>query len=104
MALTHELCVRHLVCVDIHLDLLTECLLDGVKLDQVLLELGLVFDPLGGVIVLFEFLELVREVIHLVKLVCLLDVEVWLLTGSAVVGHSRTGNGRVLLWVVWVLD
>ena len=33
VALTHQFCIRHLIGVDIHLDLLTEGLLDRVKLD-----------------------------------------------------------------------
>ena len=48
-----------MVGIHLHLDLLPESLLDRVKLDQILLQLSLVFDPLGRVVVFFESLELI---------------------------------------------
>ena len=93
-----------MVCIYLHLNLLSECLLDRVKLNQILLQLSLVFDPLGRMVVFFEPLELIREVIHLIELIRLLDVKMRLLTGPSVAGNSLHGDRSMLLGIIRVLD
>ena len=104
MTFAHKFCVGNLVGIDIHLDLLSQCLLNGVELNQILLELSLVFDPLWRVLVLFELLELVREVVHLIQLVSLLDVKVGLLAGSPMIWNARERNRWVLFRIIGVLN
>ena len=93
-----------MVSIYLHLNLLSECLLDRVKLNQILLQLSLVFDPLGRMVVFFEPLELVRKVIHLIEFVCLLDVKMRLLAGSSVAGNSLHRNRSMLFGIVRVFD
>ena len=104
MALAHKLGIGLMVRIYLHLNLLSECLLDRVKFNQILLQLSLVFDPLGRMVVFFEPLELVRKVVHLIELVRLLDVKMRLMTGSSMAGYSLHGDRSMLLRIIRVPD
>ena len=80
--------------------MLSESLLNRIKLDQILLHAGLLLDPVRSVVILQKLLKFTRKVVHLVHLVRLLDVSMWLHGGAAMVGHTCLWSRRVLLGIV----